>query len=33
MNNKSITILPVNDHDDKVIGIIHIHDILKAGVA
>lgn len=32
MNNKSITILPVNDHD-KVIGIIHIHDILKAGVA
>jgi arabinose-5-phosphate isomerase len=33
MNNKSITILPVNDHDDKVIGIIHIHDVLKAGVA
>ncbi|MBM3467311.1 MAG: KpsF/GutQ family sugar-phosphate isomerase [Alphaproteobacteria bacterium] len=33
MNNKSITILPVNDYDDKVIGIIHIHDILKAGVA
>ena len=32
MNNKSITILPVNDHG-KVIGIIHIHDILKAGVA
>lgn len=32
MNNKSITILPVNKHG-KVIGIIHIHDILKAGVA
>ena len=32
MNSKSITILPVTDNN-KVIGIVHIHDILKAGVA
>lgn len=32
MNSKSITILPVTN-ENKVIGIVHIHDILKAGVA
>jgi arabinose-5-phosphate isomerase len=31
MNQKSITILPVI-HNNKPIGILHIHDILKAGV-
>lgn len=31
MNEKSITSLPVV-RDDKVIGVIHIHDILRAGV-
>lgn len=31
MNSKSITALPVIE-DDKILGIIHIHDILKAGV-
>ena len=31
MNNKSITALPVTE-DNKILGIIHIHDILKAGV-
>ncbi len=31
MNNKSITALPVVDNQ-KLVGIVHIHDILKAGV-
>lgn len=31
MNTKSITALPVIEND-KILGIIHIHDILKAGV-
>jgi len=31
MNDKAITVLPVVD-DKKLIGIIHIHDILKAGI-
>lgn len=32
MNTKSITVLPVLEEDKKILGIIHIHDILKAGV-
>lgn len=32
MNTKSITVLPVLEDDKKILGIIHIHDILKAGV-
>jgi arabinose-5-phosphate isomerase len=31
MNDKAITVLPVVD-DKKLLGIIHIHDILKAGI-
>lgn len=31
MNSRSITALPVTE-DNKIIGIIHIHDIIKAGV-
>jgi len=31
MNDKAITVLPVVD-DKKLVGIIHIHDILKAGI-
>ena len=31
MNSNSITILPITSNN-KVVGIIHIHDILKAGV-
>jgi len=31
MNSKSITALPVIENN-KILGIIHIHDILKAGV-
>ena len=31
MNTKSITALPVIEND-KILGIVHIHDILKAGV-
>ena len=33
MEKYSITTLAVVDEDDKPIGVIHIHDILKAGVA
>lgn len=33
MEKYSITALAVVDSDDKPIGVIHIHDILKAGVA
>ena len=32
MNTKSITVLPVLEDDQKILGIIHIHDILKAGI-
>lgn len=32
MNNKSITALPVID-DEKLVGVVHIHDTLKAGVS
>jgi arabinose-5-phosphate isomerase len=31
MNSRSITTLPVVD-DQKIVGLIHIHDLLKAGV-
>lgn len=31
MNNKSITVLPVVQ-DDIIVGILHIHDLIKAGV-
>jgi arabinose-5-phosphate isomerase len=31
MNDKSITVLPVVDNK-KLVGVIHIHDILKAGI-
>ena len=31
MNNKSITALPVTENN-KIIGIIHIHDIIRAGI-
>ncbi|MCP5369976.1 MAG: KpsF/GutQ family sugar-phosphate isomerase [Rickettsiaceae bacterium] len=31
MNEKSITVLPVIE-DDQVIGLVHIHDILKRGI-
>ncbi len=31
MNNKSITTLPVTE-DNKIIGIIHIHDLIRAGI-
>ena len=33
MEKYSITVLAVVDDNDKPIGVIHIHDILKAGVA
>jgi arabinose-5-phosphate isomerase len=33
METYSITSLLINDDDLKPIGIIHIHDLLKAGVA
>ena len=32
MQDKKITILPVVDADNKVEGIIHMHDLLKAGI-
>ncbi len=32
MQNKEITVLPVVDNDNKVQGIIHMHDLLKAGI-
>lgn len=32
MQEKQITILPVVDADNKVEGIIHMHDLLKAGI-
>ncbi len=32
MEDHKITVLPVVDKEDKVIGIIHMHDILKAGI-
>lgn len=32
MQKKKITVLPVVDPDNKVIGILHMHDLLKAGI-
>ena len=32
MQDKEITVLPVVTKDQKVIGIIHMHDLLKAGI-
>jgi len=32
MEDKSITVLPVVEENQKVIGMIHLHDILKAGI-
>ncbi len=32
MQEKEITVLPVVDSDNKVKGIIHMHDLLKAGI-
>jgi len=32
MQEKEITVLPVIDKDNKVKGIIHMHDLLKAGI-
>jgi arabinose-5-phosphate isomerase len=33
MEKHSITVLPVVDATNKPVGVIHIHDLLKAGVA
>lgn len=33
MNSKTITAIPVTDDANKLYGIIHIHDILRAGVS
>ena len=33
MEKYSITALPILDKNSKPIGILHIHDLLKAGVA
>ena len=32
MQEKEITVLPVVNNDKKVVGIIHMHDLLKAGI-
>ncbi len=33
MEKHEISVLPVVDGDNKIVGIIHIHDLLKAGIA
>jgi len=33
MEKHEISVLPVVDRDNKIAGIIHIHDLLKAGIA
>lgn len=32
MQDKEITVLPVTDESNKVLGIVHMHDLLKAGI-
>ena len=32
MQEKEITVLPVVDKNNKIVGIIHMHDLLKAGI-
>jgi len=32
MQEKEITVLPVTDNNKKLVGIIHMHDLLKAGI-
>ena len=31
MEKYNITVMPVVEDDNKVIGLVHIHDILKSG--
>lgn len=33
MNDRKITVLPVTQADDKVCGVLHLHDCLRAGVS
>lgn len=33
MEEKSITALPVVDEDNNVVGIVHLHDLIRAGLA
>lgn len=32
MERHQITMLPVVDEDDKVIGMLHMHDLIRAGI-
>jgi arabinose-5-phosphate isomerase len=33
MEEDAITILPVIDEDERIVGVIHLHDLVKAGLA
>ena len=33
MNGANITVLPVTDAEDKLVGLVHLHDLLRLGVA
>ena len=33
MEKHEISVLPVVDEEDRILGIVHIHDLLKAGIA
>jgi arabinose-5-phosphate isomerase len=33
MEENAITILPVIDEDERIVGVIHLHDLVKAGLA
>ena len=33
MEEKQITVLPITDEDEKLVGIVHLHDLIRAGLA
>jgi len=33
MEEKQITVLPVTDQNEKLVGIVHLHDLIRAGLA
>jgi arabinose-5-phosphate isomerase len=33
MNGANITVLPVTDESEKPVGLVHLHDLLRLGVA
>jgi arabinose-5-phosphate isomerase len=33
MRERAVTVLPVVDGEQRVVGIVHLHDLIRAGLA